>query len=143
MVNFINKLIYNYKKFNSEISIRSEKFPLYILHYNNNKDNKIIISQYLKSINIYTNTYKGTVLYFNKFINYKFNYKNYFMKKNIYKLLFYTFKGMYSLISRPIFIYKSNKIILRFFYFIVIPTFLKNKNYFKFKKFNKIKYKYK
>ena len=40
---------------------------------------------------------------------------------------------MNSLISRPVLVYKPNKIIIRLFYFILLPTF------FKKKKFNKIK----
>jgi hypothetical protein len=36
---------------------------------------------------------------------------------------------MNSLISRPVLVYKPNKIIIRLFYFILLPTFLKNKKY--------------
>ena len=36
---------------------------------------------------------------------------------------------MNSLISRPVLVYKTNKIIIRLFYFILLPTFLKKKKF--------------
>jgi hypothetical protein len=101
-----------------------------IINYNKNLPKSLImINQFLKSINRYNTFVKGTIVYFNKFINYKFYYKKYFLIKNFYKLLFYTFKSMNSLISRPVLVYKPNKIIIRLFYFILLPTFLKKKKY--------------
>ncbi len=46
---------------------------------------------------------------------------------NIYKLLYLSFKSMHSLISKPVFIIKSNKIIIQLFYFLLIPKILKHK----------------
>jgi hypothetical protein len=101
-----------------------------IINYNKNLPRSLImINQFLKSINRFNTFVKGTIVYFNKFINYKFYYKKYFLIKNFYKLLFYTFKSMNSLISRPVLVYKPNKIIIRLFYFILLPTFLKKKKF--------------
>jgi hypothetical protein len=45
---------------------------------------------------------------------------------NIYKFLFLSFKSMYCLISKPVFIIKSNKIIIQLFYFLLIPKIFKH-----------------
>jgi hypothetical protein len=45
---------------------------------------------------------------------------------NIYKLLHLSFKSMYCLISKPVFINKSNKIIIQLFYFVLIPKIFKH-----------------
>jgi len=45
---------------------------------------------------------------------------------NIYKFLFLSFKSMYCLISKPVFIVKSNKIIIQLFYFLIIPKIFKH-----------------
>jgi hypothetical protein len=58
--------------------------------------------------------------------------------KNIYKFLYSSFRSMYCLISKPVFIFKANKIIIQLFYFILIPKILKYK---KKKKFNYLKKK--
>ena len=58
--------------------------------------------------------------------------------KNIYKFLYLSFKSMYCLISKPVFIIKSNKIIIQLFYFLLIPKILKNKKkktFYYFKKY--------
>ena len=46
---------------------------------------------------------------------------NSFLIKNTYKLLYYFFKSMYSLISKPVIKYTNNKIIIQLFYFLNIP----------------------
>jgi hypothetical protein len=45
---------------------------------------------------------------------------------NIYKFLYLSFKSMYCLISKPVFIIKSNKIIVQLFYFLLIPKIFKH-----------------
>ena len=45
---------------------------------------------------------------------------------NIYKFLYLSFKSMYCLISKPVFIVKSNKIIIQLFYFLLIPKIFKH-----------------
>ena len=45
---------------------------------------------------------------------------------NIYKFLYLSFKSMYCLISKPVFIIKSNKIIIQLFYFLLIPKIFKH-----------------
>jgi hypothetical protein len=45
---------------------------------------------------------------------------------NINKFLYLSFRSMYCLISKPVFMVKSNKIIIQLFYFLLIPKILKN-----------------
>jgi hypothetical protein len=45
---------------------------------------------------------------------------------NIYKFLYLSFRSMYCLISKPVFIVKSNKIIIQLFYFLLIPKIFKH-----------------
>ena len=61
--------------------------------------------------------------------------------QNSYKLLFYFFKSMYCLISKPVFIFTPDKVIIQLNYFINIPKFKVFKLYsiFKFKKIRKQK----
>jgi len=57
---------------------------------------------------------------------------------NIYKFLYLSFKSMYCLISKPVFIIKSNKIIIQLFYFLLIPKIFKHmKNNSDYKPTNK------
>jgi Mitochondrial ribosomal protein (VAR1) len=48
----------------------------------------------------------------------KFNQLNISIRKNIYEFLHGSFLSMFSLISKPIFVIKSDKIIIQFFYFL-------------------------
>lgn len=43
--------------------------------------------------------------------------------KYTYKLLFYFFKSMYCLISKPVFLFTPDKVTIQLFYFLNIPTF--------------------
>ena len=57
--------------------------------------------------------------------------------KNIYKFLYSSFISMYCLISKPVFIFKANKIVIQLFYYILIPKILKykkKKNFYYLKK---------
>ena len=125
MVVTLKGMIYKHKKFDSEISIVENRTPVNLIFYS--KNNNTIISQYLKSMSIFNMIKKGTFIYFSSCIGYFFKYKNYKKFKNIYKLLFYFFKTMFCLISKPVFIHKSDKIIIQLYYFLILPNFFKDK----------------
>jgi hypothetical protein len=63
--------------------------------------------------------------------------------KYSYKLLFYFFKSMYCLISKPVFIFTPDKVVIQIHYFLNIPKFKVFKLYsiFKSKKESQIKQK--
>jgi hypothetical protein len=88
-----------------------------------------IIHYYLKSMSIFNRIFKGSFVFFNKFVGFNFNHANNFNKfrENIYKFLFFSFKKMFSLISKPVFVITPDKVVIHLFYFILIPTLLKNK----------------
>src|ERR1700754_3559903 len=99
--------------------------------------NKPIINQYLKSMSIYNMISNGTIMYFNNIIGYNFYNNNLRPEtQNIYKFLYSSFRSMYCLISKPVFIIKSNKIIIQLFYFLLVPRIIKYK---KKKKYSYIK----
>jgi hypothetical protein len=99
--------------------------------------NRPIINQYLKSMSIYNMISNGTIMYFSNIIGYNFYNKNLRPEtQNIYKLLYSSFRSMYCLISKPVFIIKSNKIIIQLFYFLLVPRIFKYK---KQKKYSYIK----
>jgi hypothetical protein len=86
---------------------------------------------------------KGTFVYFSKIIGFNFKIQNSInnnLIKEIYKILSYTFKSMFCLISKPVFVIKADKIVIQLFYFLMIPNFLKikkfkiNNFYYNFKK---------
>lgn len=133
--------------------------------YKNNNNNNLntglfskkqpIISKYLKDMSIFNMNFKGTrypsggLVYFSNIIGYKFNdvsstktrWANIDNNKNIYKFLSASFKAIFCLISKPVFVIKTDKIIIQLFYFLMIPNLLKSykkKNYnLNFKWFNK------
>ena len=118
-------MILKHKKFDPEISTVLNRTPVDLIYYS--KNNKPILSQYLKSMSIYNMMIKGTFIYFSSCIGYFFKKNNYKKFKNIYKLLFYFFKTMFCLISKPVFIHKSDKIIIQLYYFLILPNFFKDK----------------
>lgn len=90
------------------------------------------LNQYLKSMSIYNMNIKGTFVYFSKIIGFNFKTQNTInnnLIKEIYKILSYTFKSMFCLISKPVFIIKADKIVIQLFYFLMIPNFLKIKKF--------------
>jgi hypothetical protein len=138
MVVTLKSMIYKHKKFDPEISIVENRTPVNLIYYS--KNNNTSISQYLKSMSIFNMINKGTFIYFSSSIGYFFKLKNYIKYKNIYKLLFYFFKTMFCLISKPVFIHKSDKIIIQLYYFLILPNFFKDKllrRNFRFKKLMK------
>jgi hypothetical protein len=118
--------------------------PVDILYFNNNL-NRPIINQYIKSMSTYNMITNGTIMYYSKFIGFNLfsltpststirrgnnggEMQTNKLIKNIYKFLYSSFKSMYCLISKPVFIFKANKIVIQLFYFILIPKILKVKN---------------
>jgi hypothetical protein len=123
---------FDFKK--DPVSINSN--PVNILYFNNNM-NKPIINQYLKSMSIFNTISKGSIMYFSNIIGYNFHNKNLrpeLRTQNIYKLLYSSFRSMYCLISKPVFIIKSNKIIIQLFYFLLIPRIFKYKKKYSYTK---------
>jgi Mitochondrial ribosomal protein (VAR1) len=155
--------IFKYNEFdykNEAISIYSnpvvmlytnfKKYSSYIINNNNNKENnnynsivsdniqpKPIINQYLKSMSSYNRIKKGIFMSYSNIIGFNFNTERNKLITNIYKLLAASFKSMYCLISKPVFVMTPDKIIIQLFYFLFIPNILK------FKKIFKYKYRYK
>jgi hypothetical protein len=125
MAETINSMIFKHKKFDHEVSsIDTNNPPVYIINYS--KIKKPVISHFLKSMSIFNKIIKGTFVYYSSSIGYFFNKKNNKQIKNTYKFLFYCFKTMFCLISKPVFIYKTDKIIIQLYYFVMFPYFLKN-----------------
>jgi hypothetical protein len=134
----INSIIKNKEfDYNTEtISMNSNPISLV---YNNNSvlegnsiSNTPIINKYLKAISNYNMKNKGISIYYSNIIGYNFNSENSKLIKNIYNLLVYSFKSMYCLISKPVFVITSNKIIIQLFYYLFIPNILKSKKIYKF-----------
>lgn len=121
------------------------------------KRNKLILNQYLKTMSTSNMRKKGILMTYNNQIEYSFVtgdlvYNNKLISK-IYKLLQASFKSMYCLISKPVFVITPEKINIRLFYFLFIPNILKfkknkrhlakgkidliKKQYIKFKKIKK------
>jgi len=82
----------------------------------------------------YNLTNKNISIYYSNIIGFKFNSDTNKLFKNIYKLLAYSFKSMYCLISKPVFVFTADKIIIQFFYYLFIPNILKAKKIYKFSK---------
>jgi hypothetical protein len=129
------KSIIRNNKFNCKtdpISVNSN--PVTVLYNNLNKNP--IINQYLKSMSIYNMKNKGIFIIYSNIIGYNFNTETNKLIKNIYNLLAATFKSMYCLISKPVFVITPDKIIIQLFYYLFIPNILK------FKKIHKLGYKH-
>nr|AVR57751.1 ribosomal protein S3 [Termitomyces sp. T132] len=98
--------------------------------------NQPVLSHYLKELSIYNIKNKGIIIFYYILIGFHFNTDlNKFYtsgKKNIYKLLSTTFKSMYCLISKPVFISTPDKIIVQLFYYLFIPNVLKLKKFFNY-----------
>jgi hypothetical protein len=88
---------------------------------------KPILNQYLKSISIYNLNIKGIFIFYSNIIGFNFNSETNKLIKNIYNLLASSFKSMYCLISKPVFVITPDKIIIQLFYYLFIPNILKFK----------------
>jgi hypothetical protein len=135
----INSIIKN-KEFDyktDSISINSN--PISVVYNNNseivtnNTSNSPIINKYLQAMSKYNMKNKGISIYYSNIVGYKFNSNTNKLIKNIYNLLAYSFKSMYCLISKPVFVITSNKIIIQLFYYLFIPNILKSKKVYKIK----------
>jgi hypothetical protein len=135
------KSIFKNKEFDynlENISINSN--PVEMLYSNNinksslseNLQKKPIINQYLKSMSIYNTIKKGVFISYSNIIGFNFNTESNKLIKNIYNLLAGSFKSMYCLISKPVFVMTPDKIIIQLFYFLFIPNILKFKKIFKY-----------
>ena len=142
------KSIFKMKEFESKteaISINAN--PVEILYSNNNNNKstmpynlqkKPIINQYLKSMSSYNMIKKGIFMSYSNIIGFNFNTQRNKLITNIYKLLAGSFKSMYCLISKPVFVMTPDKIIIQLFYFLFIPNILKFKKIFKYGNRNKL-----
>ncbi len=108
-------------------------------------EKKPIINKYLKSMSIYNKNTNhsqqsnisaggngGIFIYYSSIIGYNFNSNINNLFKNAYNLISVSFKSMYTLISKPIFVVTPDKIIIQLFYYIFIPNILKLKKYYKY-----------
>jgi hypothetical protein len=112
---------------NETISIDSN--PVSVVYFNNNTitEKKPIINQYLKSMSNYNMQSKGIFIYYSNIVGFNFNSETNKLIKNIYSLLASSFKSMYCLISKPVFVITPDKIIIQLFYYLFIPNLLKFK----------------
>ena len=116
--------------------------PVEIMYYNNNIISKPIINQYLKEMSKFNMLRKGIFIYYNNLIGFNFNNNTNKLIKNIYKLLQSSFKSMYCLISKPVFIITPDKMTIQLFYYLFIPNLLKLKQiklFYNNKKYNYLK----
>jgi hypothetical protein len=133
-----------FKTTNEAISINSNPVEILYSKFNNNStesnnlQNKPIINQYLKSLSSYNMTKKGILMSYSNIIGFNFNTESNKLIQNIYKLLAGSFKSMYCLISKPVFVMTPDKIIIQLFYFLFIPNILKYKKIFKYGNRNKL-----
>jgi hypothetical protein len=128
------------------ISIKSN--PISVVYYKNKNFvtesnssylNTPILNKYLQVMSKYNMTNKNIYNYYSNIIGFKFINDNNKLFKNIYKLLAYSFKSMYCLISKPVFVVTPNKIIIQLFYYLFIPNILKAKKFYKLVKKNRNK----
>ena len=129
------KSIFKNKEFNINTQgIFENSNPISLVYKNKNSDP--ILHKYLQVMSKYNLPNKNIFIYYSNIIGFKFNSETSKLFKNIYKLLAYSFKSMYVLISKPVFVFTSNKIIIQLFFYLFIPNFYKNKK-FNTKKLNK------
>jgi len=131
------KSITKNNKFNCKTdSIPINSNPITVLYNNSIINKNPIINQYLKSMSIYNMKTKGIFIIYSNIIGYNFNTETNKLIKNIYNLLAASFKSMYCLISKPVFVITPDKIIIQLFYYLFIPNILK------LKKINRLEYKH-
>jgi hypothetical protein len=133
--------IFNNKEFDYKTdSIPINSNPIPVVYTNNstllgegNNISKIPnINKYLKGMSQYNKRNKGVSIDFSNFIGFNFNRKINKIIPNIYNLLANIFESMYSLISKPVLIFNNNKIIIKLFYYLIIPNILKYKKIYNF-----------
>lgn len=137
--NSFNNLYTNkYNQFNySKTLLLLSKF--YNTNIKSNINNKEIVNLRIKESNGLSNinelsklsyiknliTFNSSFLHYNKFIGFNNNSNNNKLIDNIYDILYYTFRSMSSLISKPIITIKNDKITIHLFYYLIAPFALK------------------
>lgn len=138
------KSILNYLNFEkSDVLNNNTSFPIEATNYLGsveNNYNKPIINQYLKEMSKFNMSRKGIFIKYSNIIGFNFNNNTNKLIKNIYKLLFTSFKSMYCLISKPVFIISPDKITIQLFYYLFVPNLLKLKQINLLNKYKKYKY---
>nr|YP_009704472.1 hypothetical protein [Volvariella volvacea]AYD91361.1 hypothetical protein [Volvariella volvacea]AYD91392.1 hypothetical protein [Volvariella volvacea]AYD91446.1 hypothetical protein [Volvariella volvacea] len=118
--------------------------PISIIY--NQVNNKPIINNYIKGVATLSNNTlaslslpnslglrrNGIFINYHNIIGYSFNNLNTKLIKNISSLLVATFKSMYCLISKPVFVITPDKIIIQLFYYLFIPNILKIKRFHRY-----------
>src|SRR6266576_2631110 len=116
------KSIIKNKKFNYKtdpISIKSN--PISVVYFKNKNFvndsnfsyfNTPILNKYLQVMSKYNMINKNIYIYYSNIIGFNFINENNKLFKNIYKLLAYSFKSMFCLISKPVFLITPDKIII-------------------------------
>src|SRR6266576_84354 len=143
------KSIIKNKKFNYKtdpISIKSN--PISVVYFKNKNFvndsnfsyfNTPILNKYLQVMSKYNMINKNIYIYYSNIIGFNFINENNKLFKNIYKLLAYSFKSMFCLISKPVFLITPDKIIIQLFYYLFIPNILKAKKFYNIVKKNRKK----
>jgi hypothetical protein len=82
--------------------------------------NKNIINNYIKSLSKFNTYLDGIVFNYKQQINYNFSSisSNNILIKKIYPFLLFTFSSMNSLISKPVFEFTSQKVVIHLFFYI-------------------------
>jgi hypothetical protein len=131
------KSITTINKFNCKTDpIPVNSNPISIFYNDLNKNP--ILNQYLKSMSIYNMKNKGIFIIYSNIIGFNFNTDTNKLIKNVYNLLAASFKSMYCLISKPVFVITPDKIIIQLFYYLIIPNILKLKKIYR----KEYKYRY-
>jgi hypothetical protein len=126
------KSISNYLNF-EDTKFKNISSPVELMYYKNNVSTPII-NQYLKEMSKFNMYRKGIFIYYNKFIGFNFNSNTNKLIKNIYNILYSSFKSMYCLISKPVFTITPDKISIQLFYYLFVPNLLKLKKINLYKK---------
>ena len=119
----------NINKTSTKQKLRLNLLNNNLLHIYKNNKTPIIIN-YLKEMSKFNLNRKGIFIMYNKLIGYNFNNYNNKLIKNIYNILFSSFKSMFSLISKPVFSITPDKIIIQLFYYLLVPNQMKIKNFY-------------
>jgi hypothetical protein len=158
--NYIDKENYKYKETIGKINENINKGKYDILNFFSKYKNKkksqqnlvdtkfcLIKKIYHKKIRIYIKSnivFNSKIAKFlatsNNYSFYKYNKLNYSVRNNIYEFLHESFISMFSLISKPVFIIKSDQISIQLFYFLLrnIKINKKYKSFFILKNKNKL-----
>jgi len=136
-LNIVKNIDSNFDIYTDTVSVNTN--PVSVVYTNKNSspglgltgaadtENKPILNQYLKSMSNYNMQSKGIFIFYSNIVSFNFNSETNKLIKNIYSLLAGSFKSMYCLISKPVFVITPDKIIIQLFYYLFIPNILKFK----------------